>query len=193
MEAYTYDKLNRLVKAKLSDGNEVSLAYNSYEDVVLAKDKYAEIAFTYDILGNVTSRTEGERKLQYQYNSEALLIAIINEKGEKYQLERDAKGNVIRETGYDKQVRRYELDYSGLVKKVCRPGGRFTKYTYDKLCRVVRADYQDRSYEAYKYNKNGLLTEAKNQYTTIKLERDIYPARPDRISRWKSNIVWVCV
>ncbi|MBQ3545205.1 MAG: hypothetical protein IJA34_09495, partial [Lachnospiraceae bacterium] len=43
------------------------------------------------------------------------MIAIINEKGETYQLERDAKGNVIRETGYDKQVRRYELDYSGLV------------------------------------------------------------------------------
>ena len=64
MEAYTYDKLNRLVKAKLSDGNEVSFAYNSYEEVVLAKDNDSEIAFTYDILGNVTSRTEGERKLQ---------------------------------------------------------------------------------------------------------------------------------
>ncbi|MBQ3163105.1 MAG: RHS repeat protein, partial [Lachnospiraceae bacterium] len=47
VEAYTYDKLNRLVKAKLSDGNEVSLAYNSYEEVVLAKDNDSEIAFTY--------------------------------------------------------------------------------------------------------------------------------------------------
>ncbi len=172
VETYTYDKLNRLVKANLSDGNEITLAYNSYEDVILAKDKYTEIAFTYDILGNITSRTEGERKLQYKYNSEAQLISIINEKGEIYQLERDAKGNVIKETGYDKQVCTYELDYSGLVKRVKRPGGRFTKYSYDKLCRVIRVDYQDKSYEEYVYNKNGLLTEAKNQYTTIKLERD---------------------
>ena len=172
VERYTYDKLNRLIKANLSDGNEVTLAYNSYEDVILAKDKYTEIAFTYDILGNVTSRTEGERKLQYRYNNQGHLMSIINEKGEVYQFERDVKGNVIKETGYDKQVRTYELDYSGLVKKVKRPGGRFTKYTYDKLCRVIRADYQDKSFEEYVYNKNGLLTEAKNQYTTIKLERD---------------------
>ena len=58
------------------------------------------------------------------------------------------------------------------MKKVKRPGGRYTQYSYDKLCRVIRADYQDKSYEEYVYNKNGLLTEAKNQYTTIKLERD---------------------
>ena len=87
-------------------------------------------------------------------------------------LERDEKGNVVKETGFDKQVRTYELDYSGLVKKANRPGGRFTKYIYDKLCRVIRTDYHDKSYEEYVYNKNGLLTEVKNQYTAIKLERD---------------------
>ena len=172
VETYTYDKLNRLVRAKLSDGNEVTLAYNAYEDVVLAKDKYSEIAFTYDILGNIVSRVEGERKLQYRYNNQGHLMSIINEKGEFYQFERDVKGNVIKETGYDKKVCIYELDYSGLVKRVKRPGGRFTQYSYDKLCRVIRADYQDKSYEEYVYNKNGLLTEAKNQYITIKLERD---------------------
>ncbi len=71
---------------------------------------------------------------------------------------------------FDYQIGIYELHYSGLVKKVKRPGGRYTQYTYDKLYRVIRADYQDKSYEAYVYNKNGLLTEAKNQYITIKLE-----------------------
>ena len=172
VESYTYDKLNRLIKAKLSDGNEVTLAYNSYEDVVLAKDKYSEIAFTYDILGNLTSRTEGDRKLQYEYDSRGQLISIINEGGEVYRFERDVRGNVIKETGYDKQVRTYERDYSGLVRKIERPGERFTRYTYDKLCRVIRAEYQDGSYEAYVYNKNGLLLEAKNQSATIKLERD---------------------
>ena len=91
---------------------------------------------------------------------------------------------IIKETGFDKQVRTYELDYSGLVKKANRPGGRFTKYTYDKLCRVIRADYHDKSYEEYVYNKNGLLTEVKNQYTTIKLERD----KAGRIQKeWQDN------
>ena len=139
--------------------------------VILAKDKYSKVAFTYDILGNVTTKTEGNRKLEYRYDSEGQLLVVVNEKGVIYQFERDVKGNVIKETGYDKQVCIYELDYSGLVKRVNRPGGRYTQYTYDKLYRVIRADYQDKSYKAYVYNKNGLLTEAKNQYTTIKLEQ----------------------
>lgn len=75
------------------------------------------------------------------------MISIVNEKGERYQFERDVKGNVIKETGYDKVARIYELDYSGLIKKVKRPGGRVTKYTYGKMCRVTRADYHDKSYE----------------------------------------------
>ena len=184
VETYDYDSLNRLVHAKLADGNEVTLGYNSYEDVIRAKDKHTEVAFTYDILGNVISRTEGERKLQYKYNSEAQLISIINEKGETYDFERDEKGNVVKERGFDKQIRTYELDYSGLVKKANRPGGRFTKYTYDKLCRVIRTDYHDKSYEEYVYNKNGLLTEVKNQYTAIKLERD----KSGRIQKeWQDN------
>lgn len=187
VETYSYDKLNRLINAKLADGNEVALTYNAYENIIHAKDKYTEVDFTYSILGNITSRTEGERKIQYRYNSEEQLISIINEKGEVYQFERDVKGNIIKETGYDKLVRSYELDYSGLVKKVKRPGGRFTQYTYDKLCRVIRADYHDNSYEEYGYNKNGMLTEVKNQYTTIKLERD----KAGRIIKeWQDNY-WV--
>ena len=47
---------------------------------------------------------------------------------------------------FDYQIGIYELDYSGLVKKVKRPGGRYTQYTYDKLCHVIHADYQDMSY-----------------------------------------------
>ncbi len=85
VERYTYDKLNLLIKANLSDGNEVTLAYNAYEDVVSAKDKYFEIVFTYDILGNIVSRVEGERKLQYRYNNQGHLMSILNEKGEAFQ------------------------------------------------------------------------------------------------------------
>ena len=70
-------------------------------------------------------------------------------------------------------TRTYERDYSGLVTKINRPGGRYTRYCYDKLGRVIRADYYDKTYENFTYNKNGALIEAENQYGKVK-NLDIY-------------------
>ena len=69
-------------------------------------------------------------------------------------------------------TRTYERDYSGLVTKINRPGGRYTRYCYDKLGRVIRADYYDKTYENFTYDKNGALIEAENQYGKVKFERD---------------------
>ncbi len=172
VETYQYDSLNRLVKAKLADGNEIQLAYDGYEDVVHAKDRQTEVDFTYTILGSLESRTQDGRKITYGYNSEEELVSVTNEKGEVYRFERDVKGNIVKEVGYDNLTRTYERDYSGLVTKINRPGGRFTKYSYDKLGQVIRADYHDKSYETFTYDKLGALLETENQYTKVKLERD---------------------
>ena len=187
VETYQYDKLNRLVKAGLADGNEILFTYNAYEDILHAKDKQTEVDFTYTILGNIASRTQGERKLSYEYNSEEQLVSITNEKGEVYQFERDVKGNITKEVGYDNLVRTYERDYSSLVTKIQRPGGRFTRYTYDKLGQVIQADYHDKSYEAFTYNKNGDLIEAQNQHITLKFERDAL----DRVTKEWQDAHWI--
>ena len=46
-------------------------------------------------------------------------------------------------------TRTYERDYSGLVTKINHPGGRYTRYCYDKLGRVIRTDYYDKTYENF--------------------------------------------
>jgi YD repeat-containing protein len=95
-----------------------------------------------------------------------------NEKGEVWKFERDTKGNIEKETSFDKTVRAYERDQSGLVTKVIRPGGRFTEYQYDKAGNVARADYSDGTWEKFSYNKNGELLEASNGHSTVKFERN---------------------
>ena len=126
----------------MADGNEIQLAYDGYEGVLHAKDKQAEVDFTYTILGSLASRTQDGRKITYKYNSEEELVSITNEKGEVYQFERDVKGNIVKEVGYDNLPRTYERDYSGLVTKINRPGGRFTKYSYDKLGVLLETENQ---------------------------------------------------
>ena len=167
-----YDRHLNLSRVTLLDGNEIQLAYDGYEDVVHAKDRQTEVDFTYTILGSLESRTQDGRKITYGYNSEEELVSVTNEKGEVYRFERDVKGNIVKEVGYDNLTRTYERDYSGLVTKINRPGGRFTKYSYDKLGQVIRADYHDKSYETFTYDKLGTLLETENQYTKVKLERD---------------------
>lgn len=187
VETYQYDNLDRLVQATLADGNHIQLAYNGYQDVIHAKDNQTEVDFTYTILGSLASRTQGDRKVVYQYNTEEQLVSVTNEKGEVYQFERDAKGNIIKEVGFDNLTRTYQRDYSGLIKKINRPGDRFTKYGYDKLGRVIRVDYHDNSYETFTYNKNGALLETGNPYTKLKFERD----KLGRVTKEWQDDVWI--
>ena len=187
VQTYQYDSLNRMVKACLADGNEIQFTYNAYQDVIHAKDKLTEVDFTYTILGSLASRTQGDRKITYEYNSEEELISVTNENGEVYLLERDVKGNIVREVGFDNLIRTYERDYSGLITKINRPGGRFTRYSYDKLGQIIRADYHDKSYETFSYNKNGDLMETENQSIRIKFERD----RLGRITKEWQDYHWV--
>ncbi|NDO32794.1 RHS repeat protein, partial [[Clostridium] clostridioforme] len=172
METYQYDALNRMVRAYLSDGNQVALTYDGYDDVLKAKDSQREVNFTYTILGSMTSRTQDGRTLRYHYDSEEQLVSVTNEKGETWEFERDVRGNVIKEVQYGGQTYEYKRDYSGLITKIRRPGGRYTRYQYDKLGQVIRTDYHDQSFDAFAYNKNGALIEAENQHVKVRLERD---------------------
>jgi RHS repeat-associated protein len=167
-----YDSLNRLVKAALADGNEIQLEYNSYDDVVCARDKQTEVLFEYTVLGNLKSRIQCGRKVEFNYNTEEQLVSIINEKGEIYQFERDIKGYISKEVGYDGVTREYERDFSGLLQEVKRPGNRFTRYQHDPLGNIIRADYHDGTWDSFGYNKNSELIEAANRHTALKFERN---------------------
>ncbi|WP_185807718.1 RHS repeat domain-containing protein [Lysinibacillus telephonicus] len=98
---------------------------------------------------------------------------MFNEKGEAYQFERDAKGNIIKEIGFDDMTRTYERSLAGLVQRINRPGNRWTAYQHDNLGNVIRADYYDDTWETFSYDKNGLLLETANDHVTVKLERDV--------------------
>ncbi|MGE7911723.1 hypothetical protein [Lysinibacillus xylanilyticus] len=83
-----YDNLNRLVRANLSDGNDVQLKYDAYDDIVFAKDNHTQVSFDYTILGSLMSREQDRKKVNFTYDTEEQLNAVINEKGESYQFER---------------------------------------------------------------------------------------------------------
>ncbi|MFJ8100488.1 RHS repeat domain-containing protein [Lysinibacillus sp. NPDC096212] len=131
-----------------------------------------EVAFDYTILCSLISREQGGKKVNFTYDTEEQLNAVINEKGEAYQFERDTKGNIIKEIGFDEMERTYERSLAGLVQRIQRPGDRWTAYQHDNLGNVIRADYYDETWATFGYDKNGSLIETENEHVAVKLERD---------------------
>ena len=109
----------------LPDNNEIHLKYNGYEQVIEATDKHRNIKFEYTPVGSLKTREENGQKLYFRYDNEDQLLGVINRHGECYNFTRDAKGNIIKEEGYDDITRFFQRDKAGKVFKVDRPGEKY--------------------------------------------------------------------
>jgi RHS repeat-associated protein len=169
---YVYDHLGRIVKTVLPDGNSIRLTYNGYEEVVSAEDRERKVEFEYTPLGSLRIRRENGKTLRFGYNTEEQLTGLKNEAGESYTFGRDRAGRIVRETGFDGLTRNYERNPNGLVRRVERPGNRSSEYIYDNRGRLCGVEYHDGSFEQYSYNRDGLLVEARNNHSQLKITRD---------------------
>ncbi len=154
------------------DGNEVQLQYNAYDDIVFAKDNHTQVAFDYTILGSLKAREQGGKNVKFTYDTEEQLTAVINEKGEAYQLNVIRKAISSRKSALMRWKKTYERSLAGLVQRIQRPGNRWTAFQHDGLGNVIRSDYYDDTWETFDYDKNGSLIETANEHVTVKLERD---------------------
>ncbi|WP_436713651.1 RHS repeat-associated core domain-containing protein [Brevibacillus formosus] len=186
-QMFVYDALGRVVRTVLPDGNVIKLQYNAYDNVIVAQDAQHHVSFGYTPLGKLTWREEKGKRIELVYNQEEQLTAVVNESSERYVLERDAKGNVVRETGFDGVERRYIRDVSGRLEKVERPDGRWTGYSYDEMGRVTKVAYSDGLVETFRFNRIGDPIEAINPFAQVKWEYD----RSGRVIKEWRDQYWV--
>lgn len=172
VQSFLYDPLGRVTRIQQPDGNIVRLGYDAYDGVTTARDSQHDVRFSYTPLGSLHQRKEGHHTLQFLYNGQEELLKIVNEHQEEHRFQRDDRGRIISETGFDGTTRQYERLENGWIKQVTHPGGRHTLYEYDAAGRVARCEYGDGTWELFNYNKNGQLIEATNEQASIYLERD---------------------
>lgn len=172
-QQFSYDALGRVKKIKLTDDNIINLKYNAYDEVIETIDsKRHKIQFEYTPLGSLKLREESGTKVQFKYNTEEQLLAIINEHKEYYRFGRNKNGEIINEIGFDGLRREYQRDRAGKVLKVVRPENRFSEFEYDLNGRITRTEHSDGTWETFSYNDDGLLIEAVNQNSTVQITRD---------------------
>lgn len=174
---YRNDDAGNVVYLKEADGNEHYFEYDTSYNLVDAKDRLHHVHFDYGPLGILRRRTQNNRTVHFNYDTELQLKSIANEGGELYRFGLDGTGNVVNEWGFDGLHRRYLRDGNGRVTKVLRPGERWTQYSYDGAGNIVQEEHSDGTMAAYKYNADHLLVEAFNNDSHIQLIR----ARDGRI------------
>lgn len=173
IQQFDYDKLGRVSKIILPDNNIVKLKYNAYDEVIKSVDsKKQEVLFDYTPLGKLKLREENGTKVHFKYNTEEQLMAVENERKERYIFGRNKNGQVINDTGFDGLRREYRRDRTNKIVKTLRPGGKFTKHEYNSNGKVTRREHSDGSWETFSYNSDGQLIEAINENSTVKLLRD---------------------
>ena len=181
------DLLGRPIVVHEPDGNVRRLYYDREGNVVHAQDQQHDVRFGYKGMNRLASRSEASTTVQFEYDTEEQLTAIVNEHGRVYSFKLGPTGEVDEEHGFDGLMRRYRRDKLGRVQRVDRPAGRSSEYKYDPAGRVTRVMHSDGSVESYAYRPDGELTHASNSELALVFERDPL----GRILKEKQGEHWV--
>ena len=182
---YEYDQLGRVTRITSPNGNIEYLKYNAYDDVTqVYRQEYLEgaaklesrgldvVKFDYTPLGSLQRRTQGEKRVLFDYDRMERLTKVINEHSEEYTFTRNTAGHIIAEKGFDGITKKYQHSNSGRVTSMKGPGGMDTRYRYNGKGQLSYVDYADGTWETYSYNKEGQLISAHNEQNRTYLERD---------------------
>jgi len=167
---YQFNGLIRQVNEP--DGNVRKMEFDPEENVTRVTDNQRDVKFEYAGFNTLKARVEAGTRVEFKYDTEEDLLGIINDHGYAYRFERDAKGQVITESGFDELRRKYKRDKLGRVTKVIRPGKRFSDYAYDSMGQILAVEHHDGRKEEFGYRDDGQLITATNEHVNVSFKRD---------------------
>lgn len=173
------DDMGRVVQYKDLGQDTVTLTYDAYDLPVYAADNKEEWLLEYTPMGNLKKQIRRNRfndrdrqVLLFNYDAYDNLRAISNEKGERYAFTRDANDRVIEEKSFDGTIKQYIRNRDGQVIKTVLPGGKHIYHDYDLGGKLTYNKYHDGYWEAFQYDRSGLLVAADNPATSIAFTRN---------------------
>lgn len=142
--SYRYDSEGNLVKLIYPDRTEIEYAYDLSNRLETVKDFSGITKFEYDELNNALRKKilPNGVTTEYQFYKSRKISNVIHKK---------ADGNLIEEF-------RYCYDENGnrtKIEKISPMGDSHVIYTYDKLNRILKAEYSDGFFESFSYDGAG--------------------------------------
>jgi RHS repeat-associated protein len=168
---FRHDLAGRPIAVHEPDGNVRVLELDREGRPLRAKDALREATFAYSATGRLRSRSEAGTTVQYQYDTEERLVAVVNAEGRVHAFELDPCGQVIAESCFDGTRRTIRRDKARRPTEFVRTRGSIT-HRYDPMGRIVEVLDSDGGCETFEYGADGMLLAASNGATTIRFERD---------------------
>lgn len=108
---YERDALGRVTKESIEN--------RAVDDKETDKESIDRYKYTYDVLGNITSVTDGRNKTEkYKYSNKARVKEVTDKNGNIIKFEYDKKGNVKSEKYNNGKVITYYYDaFNQVIKK----------------------------------------------------------------------------
>ena len=140
-----------------------TLSYNNLHQLVGVAQPDFEVRSTVDILGRVTSATEGpagaQRTLAVAYGNQGLPVTV-NENGRAIQSVYDGLGQRTRLTSPDGRITHYTYDAARRLTSVRTEGAGTVAFQYDSDNRRIRTDYSNGAFSTYAYADGKLASTA---------------------------------
>ncbi|RZK44326.1 MAG: RHS repeat protein, partial [Hymenobacter sp.] len=168
-----YDLLGHVVTVHEPDGDVRRFTYDAVDNVTRTQDRHSQVQYAYRGMSRMIRRVEAGTNVEFLYDTEEQLRAVVNEHGLSYRFELDGEGDVITEVGFDGLTRRYQRDAGGRVVELELPSGQRTRYGYDPAGRVTEVQYGDGCTEAYTYRADGAMLSAANNTVAVTFERNV--------------------
>ena len=129
--------------------------------------------FRYAGLGQLVERLDPDgTAIAFEYDTEEQLVAVVNQRRERYQFVYDELGRVTREIDYWGHAIDYVIDAAGNAVEVIDPLGRSARIAHDSIGRMTERTYADGVVERFAYDVNGNLVLAENNTTSVRREFD---------------------
>ncbi len=158
-ESYGYDSQGRMSFATDGEGNIVTFAYNSMDDLTMVTYPIGNEQFTYDGLGNLLTATDANgHSVTYTYDALNRMTTSQDAEGNILRYEYDPKGNLT--ARIDEDGRRHDYEYDALDRLVAvnTTAGR-TEYRYDELGNMTGLINANGHTTSFAYNSQNLLAE----------------------------------
>ncbi|MFJ1760073.1 RHS repeat-associated core domain-containing protein [Amycolatopsis sp. NPDC088138] len=110
-------------------------------------------------------------RISVSYDGELRVDAVTNEQGRVWRYERDAAGNLVRETDFAGGVTTFGYDAAGRLVERVRPDGQRTTFRYDLAGHLVEQSDGSRT-TRFEISATGQLLSADDGTTRISYERD---------------------
>jgi RHS repeat-associated protein len=169
---YTYDAEGRLLRVDASVGASVEARYDAEGYAIEHLEDGRRVQLERGCFHRITARTASGVTTRYAYDTEARLVGIVNENGDRYSYVHDPAGHLAEESSFEGRTTRYVRDKLGRTIEATAATGAISTFEYDVLGRLTMTKNADGTFREFGYRIDGAMTSAKSEGGEIRIERD---------------------